>query len=745
MRIRRSSPLLTFALVLACAALARAAAPVFWVVATQAEFLKGEVENLSIDSEGRVLLGPTIDPVADPAAPAIWSVIRSPRGGLLAGTGHEGRVYHIAPDGRATMVFDSSELEVHALAVAPDGTVYAATSPEGQIYRLVSDGAPAVFFDPEDKYIWSLAVDPSGIVYAGTGDKGLIYRITPDGKGQTFYATRSANVVALTFDRDGQLLAGTESPGRVFRIDRAGKGFVLLDSPYKEIRALRVDEKGVVYAAALGAKTEAERPGEPQAAEPVRSVAVPSVSTEISAITIVDTGAATRQAGQARPEGPGAFKGAVYRIMPDGVWDVRWESPDDQPFDVTPEASGAVLIGTGGAGKIFRVAGEPATITLVARAEAQQVTRFLTEADGRLAFATSNPGKVFRLSRDRAPRGTYLSEVRDADTIASWGSVRWRANGGGRVEIFTRSGNTATPDDTWSDWAGPYARADGEQIRNPKARYLQWRAVLIAADRPDAPPPVLTSVTAAFLPRNLRPVVTSITVHLPGAVFQRPFPTSDQIEVAGLDATPVDGKPGQPPPAQGVTGGAPGTPPLGRRLYQKGLQTFTWSARDDNDDTLQFDVFYRREGEASWKALKRGLWDPIVVWDTTSVPDGTYVIKVAAVDAPTNAPPEALTGETESEALDVDNTAPRIDMSPAKPGAGAAIVAFVVRDDYSPIKRVEYSLDADRWRIIYPKDGIPDSRVEEFELTLEGDAAQKGVIIRATDAMNNVATAAARR
>jgi len=226
-------------------------------------------------------------------------------------------------------------------------------------------------------------------------------------------------------------------------------------------------------------------------------------------------------------------------------------------------------------------------------------------------------------------------------------------------------------------------------------------------------------------------------------VFQRPFPTSDQIEVAGFDATPVDGKPGQPPPAQGVAGGAPGTPPLGRRLYQKGLQTFTWSARDDNNDTLQFDVFYRREGETSWKALKRGLWDPIVVWDTTSVPDGTYVIKVAAVDAPTNAPPEALTGETESGALDVDNTAPRIDVSPAKPGAGAAIVAFVVRDDYSAIKRVEYSLDADRWRIVYPKDGIPDSRVEEFELTLEGDAAQKGVIIRATDAMNNVASAAA--
>jgi hypothetical protein len=53
---------------------------------------------------------------------------------------------------------------------------------------------------------------------------------------------------------------------------------------------------------------------------------------------------------------------------------------------------------------------------------------------------------------------------------------------------------------------------------------------------------------------------------------------------------------------------------------------------------------------------------------------------------------------------------------------------------------VEYSVDAERWKPIYPKDGIADSRVEEFELVLEGDAAVAGVIIRAVDASNNIAT-----
>jgi flavin-binding protein dodecin len=71
------------------------------------------------------------------------------------------------------------------------------------------------------------------------------------------------------------------------------------------------------------------------------------------------------------------------------------------------------------------------------------------------------------------------------------------------------------------------------------------------------------------------------------------------------------------------------------------------------------------------------------------------------------------------------------------------MIPFVVRDDQSPVQRVEYSLDASRWRLVYPKDGIPDSRREEFEVTLDDSEAARSVIIRATDGMNNVATAVA--
>ena len=152
---------------------------------------------------------------------------------------------------------------------------------------------------------------------------------------------------------------------------------------------------------------------------------------------------------------------------------------------------------------------------------------------------------------------------------------------------------------------------------------------------------------------------------------------------------------------------------------------------------------YRREGETAWKALKRGMWDPIFVWDTTSVPDGTYVVRVAASDAPSNAPATALAGDMESASFDIDNTAPRIESQPATRAGTRSTVVFTVRDDQSPVQRVEYSLDASRWRMVYPKDGIPDSRREEFEVVVDDSEAGRSVIIRATDAMNNVATAVA--
>src|SRR3954468_8661477 len=353
---------------LAATTLLSASAPTFWTVSTQADFLKGDVDNLSIDSDGRISLGPAAAQVAETSAPFLWTILAGSDGTLFAGTGNEGQVLKIARDGKTSTFFDAAEMEVHALAPAPGGGLYVATSPDGRIYQVAADGTSKTFFDPDDKYIWALTVAADGTVYAATGEKGTIYRVTPDGKGSVFYKTNTTNVVSLAIDKDGNLIAGTESPGRIFRIDRQAHAFVLLDSPFKEIHAVRVTPDGSVYAAAFsGAPGGEDRPADrimTMSEAPARGP-VPTVSAEITGITVVDAGSPglSPSSSMSRESRSRAAKGAIYRIRPDGLWDTVWEATDDWPFDLLVEPDGAILVGTGKEGKVFRVTGDPARAT----------------------------------------------------------------------------------------------------------------------------------------------------------------------------------------------------------------------------------------------------------------------------------------------------------------------------------------------------------------------------------------------
>ena len=271
----------------------RASSSKFFQVATQADFLRGEVENLSIDGQGRLVLGPATELLYETSAPFLWSVSAASDGSLFVGTGNEGKLFRVDAQGRGRVFFDAPELEVHALAPAPDGGLYVATSPDGRIYKVGRDGKDSVFFDPDDKYIWSLAVDAKGNVFAGTGEKGVVYKIAPDGKGTRFYETKATHATSLLFDKAGNLLVGTGSPGRVLRIDPEGKAFVLLDSPYEEVRSLHLDDKGRLYLAALTGRAPVAAAAAPEdrtipSTSEIGRTPVVTVSAEITSVTIVD-------------------------------------------------------------------------------------------------------------------------------------------------------------------------------------------------------------------------------------------------------------------------------------------------------------------------------------------------------------------------------------------------------------------------------------------------------------------------
>jgi sugar lactone lactonase YvrE len=714
----------------------------FWHASTQADLQKGQVERLSIDDRGHLVLGPDARTILEAPTPFLWSLAVGPDGVVYAGGGNDGQVWRVDAKGAGSVFFDAGELEVHALSVGPDGLLYVGTSPDGKVYRLDAQGKSSVFFDPGDKYIWALAFDAERRLYVGTGDKGVVYRVSPDGTSEVFCRTQATHAESLVFDLQGQLLVGTESPGRVLRVGPAGKPFVVLDSPFREIRGLRVDRTGAIFAAAVNGKPGGEdRSAAPPPGEAPRAPTVASVSTEITAITVMDapqTGGGATSAPRAQPA-PTA-KGAVYRVDAAGGAEIIWDSRDDQPFDLLIEPAGSVLVTTGNTGKLYRLAGDPWRAMLVTRLDGQQVTSALAVGTATY-FTTSNPAKIIRIGDGVAPDGTYTSDAKDAGTVASWGTLSWRAvaSAPGHVQVFTRSGNTPTPDNTWSEWAGPYERQDGQPITSPPARYFQWKAALKRGTSTQAAP-ALISLTVAYLQRNLRPRVTSIAVQPPGIAFQKPYPTGEP-EIAGLGDVPGESR--MPvfslPLGSGVPAPASG-PALGRRMYQKGLRTFTWKAEDENEDRLQYDVLFRTTGDAAWHVLRRETSDQILTWDTTSVPDGTYLIKIAASDAVNNAPGTSLVGSLDSEAFDIDNGAPVVTvLRVVKEGTSSRIV-FEVRDAQSAVSVAEYSVDAGRWQPAYPVDGAADARVERYEIRVEGDASGR-VVIRAADIMNNASTA----
>jgi hypothetical protein len=321
---------------------------------------------------------------------------------------------------------------------------------------------------------------------------------------------------------------------------------------------------------------------------------------------------------------------------------------------------------------------------------------------------------------------SYTSAVHDTESVATWGVIRWE--GSGNVTLATRSGNTETPDDSWSAWSGAYTQSAGERVTSPTARFLQWKATFAGA-APTAPRPSLTAVTVAYLARNTRPVVSSVTVPPPGVVFQRAYQNQEGA-IAGMDDATLEAR--RPP---GDT--AQPTPQPGRAMFERGLQTITWKADDEDDDQLVYSLDYRREGEQAWRPLKADLTDTIFVWDTTAVADGRYVVRVRASDGPSNGADRMLTGERESDLIDVDNTPPTMTTTVARETSGARLT-IEVHDARSPIEKVEYSIGGGPWRLLYPADGLADSPDETYAVTLPNDTEASRVVIRATDALQNV-------
>jgi sugar lactone lactonase YvrE len=732
-----------------------------WRQSTYEEFLRGTSHGVAVRSDGRLELSPKFSLLANADASYLWSLRVDSKGAIYTAGGSPARVFRLDPAGKLATVFESGDLSAQALAFDGKGNLYVGTSPDGKVYRVSAGGEKTVFFDPKTKYIWDLAFGTDGTLYVATGDKGQIFAVAPDGKADIFYSSDEAHIRVLNFDKQGALIAGTEPNGRVLRVTHnsrsnaaneknksgdatAEEGFVLYETAKREITSLAVAADGTIYVAGIGEKQKAG------ASAPTTIIASPQGTTTITGGGTVGSG----QQGQAAfMPFPPLLSSSIYRLSPDGSPEELWSSRDDVVYVLALTSEGRLLAGTGNSGALLRIDGR-GLFAQLAKSASGQITGITRDIAGKIFFCTANPGKIFSLGPGYEAEGTFESHSFDAQLFSQWGRVDWwsspaskpskaSSSGEPRLEFYLRSGNTEDPGKEWSRWYGPYSKP-GSSVECPPARFVQWKAVIHDGRAGDG----IDWVSVAYLPRNVAPVIDAVAVQDPGVRVQgSPQVQTGQTPNVAL-RLPQTANPGGLVITQSGPSPKFEQPPQG--FQQKGYQSVLWSAHDDNDDDLRFAVFYRGENETQWKLLKDKLDQKFYSWDSTSLPDGPYYVKVTASDAPSNPPAMTLTAERESERFVIDNTPPVIEGLSAKvsqasaakdAGLTSVAVKFQARDATSSIEHAQYSVDGSDWVLVLPANGISDAREESYSLAVEVSEGEHSIAVRAYDHFENVGNA----
>lgn len=707
---------LFLAIIIVLPATISAGEPSVWTVGTRTEVLKGDARGVSIDANGAITLAPKLTEIYKTEQPYIWSSAIDASGNVFLGTGSDGRVYKVASNGTGALFTDLAELNVTALAIGRTGELFAATSPDGKVYRIDTAGKAEVYFEPKEKYIWSLAVMNDGSLAIGTGEGGKIYRVrsanaTPE--SSLLFDTSETHIISLAVDKQGNLYAGTDSNGLVMRFGSDGKPFGLLDSPLREIHEIVVGPDGSVYALALGESASVATP---------TSTPAPTATPETKTVSVERSNPAAPEPPQKSRYDLTGAKSAVYRILPDGGSDVLWASTTVTGFSLYAHQTGSgVLLGTSDKGRIYNIT-NAGRETLVLQSDANQISTI--KSQGTNLYATSsNQGRLFKIGTETVAEGSYESAVFDGKASATWGRIWWQSSGS--VQIQTRSGNTEKADETWSAWTPVNTQVRSGQIASPKARYLQWRAVLRSGANT-----VLNEVSVSFLPRNIAPEVLSITI-LPtnvGLIANPPIQIDPNIELSGLDP---------------ATFGVPNTMVPPRRVYLRGARSFQWTAEDRNGDKLVYDIFYKEVGEANYKPLRENIAENFLSLDGQSLADGRYTIRVVAKDLPENPAAASLSGERISEPFDIDNTQPIVSASgtPQITASGARI-AFLASDRSSYLTSAEYSINGGEWFVVYAEDGISDGPEERYTVEIPlPSAGEYAVTLRVFDSQGNAGNA----
>ncbi len=651
------------------------------------ELSGGDLQGVAVGSDGIVRAGLKLGDVSVTGATTIFAALPRADGSVLLATSPGGKVMKVAGD-QVSEFADTKEMGVSSLAEDAHGNVYAATFPDGKIYK-VSQGKADVFATlPETTYVWALAFDKTKTnLYAAVGlEQGRVFRVNAAGQAEVMFRCDEPQLVSLAVAPNGDVLAGSSGKGLLYRITGPGRATVLYDFPGDEVKAIAAGSDGTIWAIANEFSDPPDVPR--RSASALRSPAGPATTTPRTK--------------------PG--KGQLWRFDPQGRPEKMMAHSDFHYMSLALDDAGTPYVGTGAEGRVYSV-DDAHAVSLVADTDERQVTAIGVAGlsknalrPGPGAFIVSSDNAVFhRILGKGGADAVWTSKVLDMGARARFGALSFRATAA--IEFSTRTGNTQAPDTTWSTWSN--AMTTRSAITSPPARYIQVRARFVQ------PTAELQEVLVPFVTDNLRAVVTDVDAQAKSAVKE----TKEGLAQSGNDIPKHDA-----------------------------TVHVAWKVENPDQDTLRYRLWYRRDGDATWRDMLRDgeiVTKPDYEWDTATLPEGKYRVKVEASDELANPPDQTLKHTLETSGVLVDNTPPVFQTLAI---TGRRLRARVV-DGASPITRVDVSIDGrggtGEWRPIAPTDGVYDSQDESFDADVSAivPAPQNGmthiVAIRAFDAAGN--------
>ncbi len=598
-------------------------------------------------------------------------------GELILGTGHNGQVYRLDASGKSESIFKAEQLDIYALALGANGDVLVGTSPNGRVYRIGKDKKPIQVFDPEERFIWDLKEDRQGNVICAVGNNGAVYSINKSGQVETLLGGEDSHIVSLWLSRDDSILAGSGNRGMLYQIKNR-KVRVLCTALLEEIRSIGEDGEGNIYFAAV-------RNAAPAKPLTLKEFDIESVFKKSSA----DEKPTPKE------------KSILYCLKSDGTLERLWSSEEETIYSVYYDPqSAAVIVGTGNAGRIYRVKRDGSWAQIY-ESDSAQIYRIVGNGRGFLALA-NNTASLTQFENGMTSSGTYFSDVFDARTTCRFGRINWQADlpGSTGISLAVRYGNSENPDKTWSAWSAPFTSPENSIIAVEGYRFLQIKA-LLNSNNPLATP-VLNSYKIYYLESNLKPEIKEITVRRGGEEERR--------------GTEDEGR-------------------LSRAASPSGLKTLqvSWTAETPNQDRLSFNVYIKRSDSLEWLPLKKNIQEKSLKLKSDLFADGKYQIKVDADDSPDNPASLVKTATLISAPFVIDSTAPLIKDLTVSGGT----LSFTAVDETSAISQVLVSSDGNLWQPLFPDSGIADSRSEHYSLNLAGFKANKFLFIKVVDEYQN--------